>query len=214
LKRIYLIGNGKSLLETPLEKCRPAMGVNKIGEIFQPDYYVKVDYSPFSEDPDEWKAEVLPMVKRGIPCLLWDVFRDGVKDPNAAWGDWIPEGIGDHSNVTWVSRCKHHEYPPWLLADWHKPYCTAYNSINIMAQWAVRLGFSEIVLVGCDLGFTDGITDHFAPYYKQVDSGYVQRNNTFALAAHEAIKRNCLIPVVNGTVGGELETYPRINIHA
>jgi hypothetical protein len=213
LKRIYLIGNGKSLQRTPLEKCRPAMGVNKIGAIFQPDYYVKVDYSPFNQDADEWLEEVVPMVKSGTPCLLWDVFRDGVKDPNAAFGDWIPKGIGDHPNVTWVSRCNHHEYPPYLRAEWHEPFCTAYNSISVMAQWAVKLGFEEAVLVGCDLGFTDGISDHFAPYYKQVDGNYRERNNKYTLAAHEMILRNCPIPVYNATIGGDLEIHKRVDIH-
>jgi hypothetical protein len=214
LKRIYLIGNGKSLQQTPLEKCRPAMGVNKIGSLFQPDYYVKVDYSPFNTDAGEWLSEVLPMVKSGIPCLLWDVFRDGIKDTAAAFGDWIPKGIGDHTNVTWMPRCKHHGYPPWIQADWHDPFCTAYNSISVMAQWAVRLGFEEIVFVGCDLGFTDGKGDHFGEnYYPKVDGSYSERNNRYALAAHEMILRNCPIPVYNATIGGKLEMYPRIGIH-
>ena len=58
MSRIFLIGNGASLKETPLDllKGEATMGVNKIGKIFSPTYYVKVDYSQF--DGNEWKDEV------------------------------------------------------------------------------------------------------------------------------------------------------------
>jgi hypothetical protein len=51
------------------------------------------------------------------------------------------------------------------------------------------------------------------PYYTRVDSNYIQRNNTHAIAAHEAILRNCPIPVYNATLGGALDAYPRVGIH-
>jgi hypothetical protein len=190
-----LIGNGKSLQQTPLEKCRPAIGVNKIGDIFQPDYYVKVDYTEFAGD--DWRDEVMPMVNRGIPCLLWDWF--GVQAPN----------------VRSIPRCEHHPIPDGhknCATLWHDPFCTAYNSISIMAQWAVKLGATEIVLVGCDLDFTNGMDDHFAPYYRKVDSQYTERNNRNALAAHALIKASCPVPVYNATIGGSLEIWPRVDL--
>lgn len=193
--RVYLIGNGSSLTKTPLEKCRPAIGVNKIGAIFTPDYYVKVDYTEF--DDGDWKSEVMPMVEKDIPCLLWD------------WFDV------DAPNVRKIPRCEHHGVPDGHKSStkgWHQPFCTAYNSISIMAQWAVQLGFNEIVLVGCDLNFTNGVDDHFMPYYTKVDGGYVERNNRFALAAHKLIKECCPVPVYNATIGGELEIYPRLDL--
>jgi hypothetical protein len=217
LKRVYLLGNGLSLKDIPVEFLRDVqtMGVNKIGAHFTPDYYVKVDMTVFAGE-NTWKDEVLPMVGAGIPCLLWDKFRDGEPDPNAAFGDSIPEGIGDQPNVRWVPRCEHHGIGPGqkgCSTAWHSPICTAYNSISAMAQWAEELGFEEIILLGCDLNFSDGILDHFMPYYKQVDSGYVERNNINAVAAHELIKKSCKIPVYNATPGGALTVWPRIDLH-
>jgi len=139
------------------------------------------------------------MVNAGIPCLLWDWF--GVVAPN----------------VRSIPRCNHHGVPDGHKREtkgWHEPFCTAYNSISVMAQWAVKLGFEEIYLVGCDLDFTNGKDDHFTDYYKKIDSGYVERNNRFARAAHELIKTSCPIPVYNATVGGSLELYPRIDIRS
>lgn len=193
--RIYLLGNGKSLLDSlPIDGV--TMGVNKIGAIYKPDYYVKVDYSPWG---GAWEEEVEPFVGR-VPCLLWDSFRDG----NQSFGI---KGMGDVENITWVSRCEHHGANKGHrsgAARWHDPFCTAYNSIAIMAQWAVKLGFEEIVLVGCDLNFTDGKDDHFMPYYDKVDSGYQERNNKNALWAHELIRESCQIPVYNATPNSNL----------
>lgn len=213
--RFWLIGNGPSLNDTPLDLLAGeyTMAVNKISGIFhktkwRPTHYVKIDYSPF--DGGKWKDEVMPFVESGIPCLLWDVFRDGVKDPNEPFGDLIPDGIGDYPNVTWVTRCKHHAIPPKMngcAKKWHNPFCTAYNSINTMAQWAVKLGATEIYLLGCDGKFTNGRDDHFMPYYNQIDAGYVERNNSHVLAAQLLIKESCPVPVYDFTMGGGLEVF-------
>jgi len=208
--RIFLIGNGASLQKTPLDllENEVTMGVNKIGAIFKPNYYVKIDFSQF--DGNEWKDEVSPMLDR--PCLLWDVFRDGEPREGEPFSDSIPYGMGDHPNVTWVSRCEHHGNKGYE-GKWHDPFCTAHNSIVTMTQWAVQLGFDEIFLVGCDGEFTDGITDHFMPYYKKIDSGYVERNNKCVRMAHKLIKRSSPVPVYNATIGGSLEVHPRVDIY-
>lgn len=209
LSRVFIIGNGASLNETPLEllKNEYTIGVNKIGAIFDPTHYVKIDFSQF--DGNEWKNEVEPML--GRPCLLWDVFRDGVSVPGEPFHDSIPFGLGDFPNVTWVSRCEHHGNKGYE-GLWHEPFCTAHNSIVPMVQWAVKLGFKKIYLVGCDGEFTDGIHDHFMPYYKSVDSGYIDRNNRCVKMAHELIKRSCPIPVVDCTVGGKLNIWERADL--
>lgn len=206
----WLVGNGPSLNQTPLAGWIGndySIGVNKIAGFFnktswRPTHYLKIDYSPF--DGGRWQDEVMPFVESGIPCLLWDVFRDGVKDKDEPFGDLIPEGIGDFQNVTWVSRCEHHGIPPGHIESaqkWHEPFCTAYNSISVMAQWAVKLGATEIRLVGCDKKFTNGKDDHFMPYYESVDAGYVDRNNSHVRAAHELIKNSCSVPVLDFTLG-------------
>lgn len=180
------------------------MGVNKIGRIFKPSYYVKIDYSEF--DGKEWKDEVMPMLD--VPCLLWDAFKDGAKD---SYKESIPDGIGEQPNATWVTRCEHHGNKNYL-GNWHDPFCTAHNSIVTMTQWAVKLGFDEIYLVGCDGVFTDGITDHFMPYHKKIDSSYKERNDRCVRLAHEMIERSCSIPVYNATIGGFIENYPRVDL--
>lgn len=211
MSRIFIIGNGPSLNQTPLEllKGEYTMGVNKIAAIYDPTHYVIIDNSPWEKDI--WKELLIPQVESGKPCLVWDVYRDGVKNPAAPFGDTIPEGIGDHPNVTWVPRCEHHGRK-YYYGDWHEPFCTAWNTINVMVQWAVKLGFDEIYLVGCDGNYTDGTDDHFMPYYSEVDLNYRARNNECVDEAHKTIARCCPVPVYNATVGGIIENYPRVDL--
>lgn len=197
--RFWLVGNGPSLNRTPLAGWIGddySIGVNKIAGHFwqtkwRPTHYVKIDHS-YGE---RWQDEVMPFVESQIPCLLWD---------------WFKEELGERENVTWVTRCKHHAIPPTAKGhaiEWHEPLCTAYNSLNIMAQWAVKLGATEIRLVGCDGKFTNGKDDHFMPYYEGVDAGYVERNNSHVLAAQKLIKANCPVPVLDFTLGGGIGVF-------
>jgi len=181
------------------------MGVNKIARIFpdtewRPTHYVKVDHSMFE---DEQPADqISPVAECGAKMLLLSQFQDTV---------------GDAPNITWVDRCKHHFYPPGheqAAQSWHMPeYCTAHNSISLMAQWAVLLGYDEIYLLGCDLDYTDGNSDHFVEgYYHNVDWQYKERNESYALYAHQVIRRSSPVTVYNATLGGALEVHPRVDL--
>jgi len=81
-----------------------------------------------------------------------------------------------------------------------------------MVQWAEKLGFDEIYLVGCDGVFTNGIDDHFMPYYSEVDLNYPTRNNECVKRAHEMISRNAKAKIFNATVGGIIDNYPRVKL--
>lgn len=209
--RIFLVGNGASLKKTNLDLLigHDSMAVNKIHKIYsktrwRPTHYVKVDFSAF--DPDDWKAEVLIHVLNEEACLLWDAFHSGADKHDGNY-EYIHDGIGDWPNVTYIPRCQHHYY---LTAEWHD-YCTGMNSIVTMVNWAVILGYGEIVLVGCDGLFTDPKKDHFVPnYYRKVDGEYVQRNNELIQKAHDLIARCCPVRVLDATVGGSLTQYPKV----
>src|SRR5690349_8594357 len=211
--RIYLVGNGSSLKHTDLDLLigHDSMAVNKIHKIYdrtkwRPTHYVKVDYSAF--DPDDWKAEILGHAYGGIQCLLRDAFRAGA-DPYDGNYEYIHDGIGDFSNVRYIPRCQHHYL---LTGAWHH-ICTGLNSILTMCIWAVELGYTEIVLVGCDGKFTTPAEDHFDPeYYKAIDGEYAKRNNDCVRRAHEVIVANCPVHIYDATVDGSLDTYPKVRL--
>lgn len=183
------------------------MGVNKIKNLpFSLKYYVKVDYSPF--DGDDWKLEVLPHIKNGEQCLLWDAFREGA-DPNDGNFEFISNGIGDFYNVKYIPRCEHHYL---RTASWHS-ICTGLNSIVTMMLWAVELGYEEIVLVGCDGLFTTPDKDHFIEdYYKSWDTDYANRNNININMAHDMISENCPVTIYDATVNGYLTQYKKVQL--
>lgn len=190
------------------------MAVNRIHKIYdktswRPTHYVKTDFSTF--DGGEWRSEVMQHIERGEKCLLWDYLRDGPPE-RSAFREYISDGLGELSNVTYVPRCEVHTNR--IPQSWHLPeICTSPNSISVMAQWAVLLGYTEIYLVGCDGQFSTPDKDHFdTNYYAAVDDDYERRNNEMVLGAHRLIKESCPVPVYNATVGGVLEMYPRVKL--
>lgn len=210
MNRIFLVGNGASLKKTNLDSLigKPSMGVNKIHKIYgktlwRPSHYVKVDYSPFDDEP--WQNEVLPHVERREQCLLWHAFHGGITSVSEQYE--IKGGIGDLPNVLYVPHCKHSDEG---TGEWHD-HCTGLNSILTMANWAVLLGFTEIVLVGCDGKYSDPRKDHFIPgYYKKVDAGYVERNNRMTQKAHDLLAAKCPIPILDATIGGSLTQHRKV----
>jgi len=216
MNRIFLVGNGASLKNTNLDLLvgLPSMAVNKIHLYYpfthwRPTHYFKVDYSIFDpEHPDDWRSEILQHVDNGEQCLLWDAFRAGA-DPRDGNYEWIPDGVGNFANVRYIPRCKHHYQ---LKGEWH-PVCTGLNSILTMAIWAVELGFDEIVLVGCDGKYTNPKEDHCVEcYYHAWDIDYAKRNNDMVHKAHKVISENCPVPVLDATVGGSLQMYPKVDL--
>lgn len=221
MSRIWVIGNGPSLKETPLHllKNETTFAMNKIFYIFpytdwRPSMYLKVDYN--SIDKGLYKQEIAEIAKLGIPMYLWDKFKTG-HAPNHPNYDDMPDGVGELPNVTWIPRCKHHYYmaPNSKGAQmWHLPeICTGYTGLSAMLQLSVLLGYDEIYLLGTDLNFSSNYTkNHFVSHYtadlrdkSAMDTANIQK-------AHEIAKKCCPIPIYNATIGGTLEVYPRIDM--
>jgi hypothetical protein len=99
---------------------------------------------------------------------------------------------------------------------WHFPKLCCYGSVvGVAAQIAVLEKFNPIYFVGCDLGYDEQGLNHFDDDYgnwNEMDQA--ERNETEGWM-HEIIKKECDergILVLNATVGGQLEAYPRVKI--
>ena len=85
-----------------------------------------------------------------------------------------------------------------------------------IASWTHKkpYEFDEIILLGCDLGFTGDGTDHFCKDYYDYKNDIIlpAMREEDMIYAHEIAKANTRIPIYNATIGGSLEVYPRVDI--
>ena len=198
--RIFLVGNGTSLLETPLKELHPAFATNRIAQIFdstdwRPDFFMAHAKSMEHEDV---LADIKKVVELGIPSFIWDERK----------------GLLDYPNITWTTYYAEHFWEDDLsvMSKWS-------NSGVNMIRMSMYLGFNEIILVGFD-----GI---FRPYKKGepdpnhffgvAHDGLMEKkaeiwNREFPKAhrlALDAAKRMG-VTILDATIGGQLNIYPRL----
>jgi hypothetical protein len=92
-----------------------------------------------------------------------------------------------------------------------------------MMQQAIKMGYDELVLLGCDLDWHvlegDNDSNHFSRGYEAHLEVHTQQradaNNALGEAMHKLAWAWCRehgISVRNATVGGKLEVYPRCEL--
>ena len=217
--RIFLVGNGPSLRHTPINDLdgedlfvtnRYGLIANRFGFTVSPRFYAKLDHNTF----DMSHVEDIAWASENCEHLyLWDRFRTGYPQGHPNYED-MPLGVGDIDNAIWLQHCQHGQYS-WdnvkAAKSWHLPeICTAYGSMSIMLQVSVLLGYDEIYLLGCDLGYGQGAHYPISDY--SIDPRDKNCANDVMLAIHEMAKRSSPVPIYNATIGGDLDVYPRVDL--
>ena len=218
--RVFLVGNGPSLNETPLEQLYEqgeyTFAMNNISRIFpkttwRPSFYFAVSSNLKVKARRKYFIEPSHL---NIPCFIERGWQGTYPDrPNVYW-IYCPYMKGkeeDGNPALWSQDCG-------IITGRHA------TSMYSVMQIAVYLGFTELYLIGCDLGykgFNRGEPDpsHFDTNYWEgllpfTDEGAERENNNM-LRAHTYAKGmldHLGITVKNATVGGELEVYERIDI--
>ena len=189
--RVFVIGNGKSLLSTNLNALigEKTYAVNKIWKLFnrkikwRPTDYVRCEYPRYEKLDVEVDLREMSNVNHLVmhldPRMLftYQSVRRGNVETTARWMD-VCEGA------------KH---------DWHLPkVCTYGTVITTAIQVAILDGATEICLIGCDL--EDG---HF----------YDKTNTNIELAyeAHKIAARCSPVPIYNCS-RGKLDMYPEADL--
>lgn len=213
--RAFVVGNGPSLAWTNLNllKGEVSFATNRIHLAYEktdwrPTYYVRSEGFEYVGTPSP---------------LLWE------KDLAIHLDDPSVEVHGnlyflkhlnkrDAAKLKPIKTCAHHivhydsEQCPHL---WHLPVlCTYGSTVNVCIQMAVKMGFEEIYLVGCDLGYEDGKPSHFDDRYEIGYEGLLREarySNLDILTAHIVAKRSSPVPIYNATIGGNLEVYDRVD---
>ena len=209
--RAFVIGNGGSLAETPLELLERefTVGCNRFDLLnlpWEPNIWVMQDV----HHDDEW----------------WDWEDLLSRDTQFLFREQDREWLEPQPNVEFTPRCDHigGKYVP---LEWHLPdYCDYGGSISVGLQAAVKAGAEEIYLVGCDLyeyrGPQDVDINHFdddyCPYKIKRGEELIgpeewENLNRRLIIGHKVAQATAGVPIYNATVGGKLEVYPRVDIH-
>ena len=232
--RAFIIGNGVSLKETPLQLLQGEItfGMNRIHKLYsetswRPTYYVLTDIQNLDPEPglageDAWVHDTLIHVESGERCFFWSLLGAVIENHRK------PYNVEDQ-NVTYLKICQEHIV---MNADsegrpeaWHLPgLCKFGTGLAVAMQLAVQMKFNPLHLVGCDLGYKARESldapdpNHFCDDYGSRDAMTEEeadnRNRTL-VHAHRMAKAACderEITVYNSTIGGELEVYPRYDL--
>lgn len=189
----WVVGNGESLKQTPLEKLGDTFAVNRIHHIYdrtlwRPTYYVRTE-PPQGGNPELFFEECRVHIRLGEKCIF-------------PW-EW-KEVLGEEKNIEYVRVCRHFKYqPPHKKAhlQWHLPTICDTSVITAAMQVAVLKGYSEIRLVGCDVS---------GKHFSDKDDGLIQTEQW--KLQHQIAKSSCPIPIYNATIGGDLDVYERITL--
>lgn len=202
-ERIFILGNGPSISETPLAKFESeyTLAFNNIGEIYSDTEWRPSFYYNFQGPNNRFAPDDLDIV-------LENVRNDSICFLSPRWSDVIEQG----KNVYYLRKWGLHHTPfhemtrqdikeyriDYLMNFWSdhiSNFVYQYHSMYGGIQVAAYLGFDEIYFVGCDLGmeyknphmiFKTGLDPH--RYHKGVSS-YIK----------ESIEKDCLIEsIFNG----------------
>lgn len=216
-KRCFVIGNGPSLRSTPLRELRDevTIGCNGIfllfGEMgFKPTYYTVEDVLVATDRREEIRN--LTGMRRVFP---FDLMKT----------------IGSDQEACWVNFLRHYDGFPRFSDDLESVAFWGGTVTYFNLQLAVHLGCNPIYLVGIDHSYKTDIpvekqgsvwtskTDdpnHFDPNYfgkgyRWHDPNVARMEQAYIKARDHAKTRG--IQILNATVGGKLEVFPRADIH-
>jgi hypothetical protein len=237
-KRCFLIGNGPSLQVADLEKIRAhrdiSFGFNCVFKAFgqtdwRPDYFI-------ASDTDFLKRYLQIVLSFDFICFInaqesiGDVSAAPVNLDNVFFfrSQFFPV---DHDKGLLIPQYKYTAKPfPSFSEDPSKFIYPGGTVVYIAMQWAVYMGFSDIILLGVDLDFAEIShpfaipqfrrqntairNDHFIKDYREKGSQYsvpdVERMK-IAFGEAERYSRKHGFRIFNATRGGKLEVFERVD---
>ena len=215
-RRCFIVANGASLNETPLDLLDEDMsiGMNMISLIFdrvtwRPDFMV---VTTTSLGDDRYRDTILAGVKESDFSFVWDAFKldpEVNKVRNIVYIPVIHTEHIDHQDA------KDDFWPKVIARGISKFGTSTFSALQI----AVYMGFNPIYLVGVDLEWKtfEGSKDvnHFDPRYNAISKTKEQylessRANKRAYEIAKVAADKAGVEIFNATVGGKLEVFPRV----
>jgi len=231
--RIFLVGNGPSLSPAALDMIagEDSFAMNRIHLLYpktkwRPTYFF---WSDLPQREDDVEA-LLTHIVGGEECYIRS---DIVEMLQGKWHAYPQVRLADLP--TWVHPWKFHldhlcaapggeHWPPeWCFPPEPDVLCKLGTGMGPMMQQAIKMGYNELYLLGCDLDWHvlegEGDANHFAREYEvNLEIHTEDRakiNNELGRQMHELAYAWCKehgIWVWNVTEGGSLEVYPRASL--
>ena len=226
--RCFIMGNGPSLnkMDLSLFQNEYVWGSNKCYLLFprinwRPQFYIAVDTRVVPDIRKEIKNQIL--ILKSTSCFFPVQFRQSFILPS-------------RSNIFWYQtkelNSKNLPYSAFSLHVDNFVYTV--TTVTIAAiQLAVYMGFTPIYLIGCDTSYSvpktieyenqnpdalistqDDDENHFDKSYFGKGSKWHPPKVENMLFHYEQVKTICDelgVEVINATVGGKLEIFPRID---
>lgn len=216
MTRCYVIGNGPSLNETPLDKIvgEPAVACNRIAMIYpytdwRPSYFVVATGNICNIS---WYIDMMKTIMMGIPSFVWNELKAYVAPrKSVTYIECHQTGVVTPAEDDWWHDDIYHAVTHWG------------GSGTAMMQIACGLGHDEVILLGFDgnwqLGSAKHDPNHFNAKYGQGSNleqeGKIVLWNYLSELSHKWIRRMTDergITVLNATPGSEIKAYPMVNI--
>ncbi|HSG72628.1 MAG TPA: hypothetical protein VLA12_19605 [Planctomycetaceae bacterium] len=197
---VWLVCGGPSMRGFDFSELRgPTAAVNQIGALFEPDFWFGND--ELEKYPLEfWQTPTIKLLRDGVshrPTGDNIVYYDATSHDRALRGDFLTS-----PRVVWSAP-----------ARWHGGV-TVKKSVMLAAIGALyRLGFREIVLIGCD--WSQSLENPYGHDLKQMDEELVRfSNRQFRIMDQwfcqlEPLFRHHCLKIINATDGGGLEIFER-----
>lgn len=211
--RVFIVGNGASLLNTPLGSLDKefTIATGRIAKIFEhtywrPSFFVAVPYS----EMDEWYFEAIKQAR--ITSFVWDQLEFALRD--RMYEIWRNSSICYVNFTDTNGLYRESKADTSLWSNDASEFVSCYGTLTFAAaQLAVYLGFDPIYFVGCDRDNRPFVPD----YYTDVEQRFIQDHDPTPaiIAAHRIVKDVVLdlgVDVYDATVEKSMNIYPQVEI--
>ena len=224
-KRVYIIGNGPSLKNTDLNliKNEYSIAMNRISLIYdstewRPSFYIfcstNCQHKIWGK---EWTSSIHKAIKeKNTTSFIYKRFRNTIDPQNKHGINWIknisenkPKPNGDILDSSFSNNIE-------------ERIDKSASTVNVALQMAKYMGFSEIIVLGCDLGWTadkgyNNDQNHFTKSYNaDIPSHKVVKINKQMRNVHRLARKNIddNVKMYNASIKTTLDTYPLIDYNS
>lgn len=210
-RRCFIVGNGPSLSVDDLEHIKDeiSFGTHRIYKIFnkttwRPTFYCAQDYRLIRNSiSDISKINVQEKFIGMVPTCRYPCVKDACFS-KITLKDFFPA-------------------PPEFSYDVSKEIFEGMTVTYMCLQFAIYMGFSEIILIGVDHNYAiemkadgtiitnEGIRDHFSEDTEGITNIPQLDKTTLAYFTARDYAERKGVSILNATRGGKLEVFPRVD---